>query len=158
MNVISRHLPDDCSRLTQEFNRWKSARASKKFWSKKSRLVTDLEANLRGAEYVPKVIQQEIEVLPDANCSTSVRVPSHGTTQRSRSPSVVSPVVVTKEKAVSFKSQSTSSLKFQRLLSISDKITIEKNHSKINNKWKLKTGTYVEDLIYYKAKEFNYEQ
>jgi len=143
MNIISRHLPDDFSRLSQEFNRWKSSRASKKFWSKKSRLVMDLEANLRGAEYVP----QEIQVLPDANCPTSVSVPS-----------VVSPDVVIREKPVSVKSQSTPSLKYQRLLSISDKITIERNHSRISNKWKLKTGAYVEDLIYYKAKEFQYEQ
>ncbi|ORE03044.1 hypothetical protein BCV72DRAFT_308576 [Rhizopus microsporus var. microsporus] len=33
-------------------------------------------------------IQQEIQVLPDVNCSTSFRVSSHDTTHRSMSPSI----------------------------------------------------------------------
>ncbi|KAI7891804.1 uncharacterized protein EV154DRAFT_481004 [Mucor mucedo] len=87
-NIISMYIPDDCDRLTKEFNLWKSSFASKQFWLQKTRLVTDLDAHLRSAEYVQKVIQQEIQVLPDVNCSTSVRVSSHDTTHRSTSPSI----------------------------------------------------------------------
>ncbi|GAN03205.1 hypothetical protein MAM1_0035d02656 [Mucor ambiguus] len=87
-NIISKYLPDDCDRLTKEFNLWKSSFASKQFWLQKTRLVTDLDAHLSSAEYVQKVIQQEIQVLPDVNSSTSVRVSSHDTTHRSTSPSI----------------------------------------------------------------------
>ncbi|KAI9492002.1 hypothetical protein BDB00DRAFT_873840 [Zychaea mexicana] len=87
-NIISKYIPDDCDRQTKEFNLWKSSFASKQFWLQKPRLVTDLDAHLSSAEYVQKVIQQEIQVLPDVNCSTSVRVSSHDTTHRSTSPSI----------------------------------------------------------------------
>ncbi|CEJ03336.1 hypothetical protein RMCBS344292_17322 [Rhizopus microsporus] len=65
-----------------------SSFASKQFWLQKTRLVTDLDAHLSSAEYVQKVIQQEIRALPDVNCSTSFRVSSHDTTYRSTSPAI----------------------------------------------------------------------
>lgn len=65
-----------------------SSFASKQFWLQKTRLMTDLDAHLSRAEYVQKVIQQEIRALPDANCSTSFRVSSHDTTYRSMSPAI----------------------------------------------------------------------
>lgn len=65
-----------------------SSFASKQFWLQKTRLVTDLDAHLSSAEYVQKVIQQEIRALPDVNCSTSFRVSSHDTTYRSMSPAI----------------------------------------------------------------------
>lgn len=54
----------------------------------RTRLMTDADAHLVGAEYVQKVIQREIQILSDVNYFTSVRVPRHGTTHRSTSPSV----------------------------------------------------------------------
>jgi hypothetical protein len=87
-NIISKYLPDDCDRLIKEFNLWKSSFASKQFWLQKTRLAVDLDAHLSSAKYVQKVIQQEIQVLHDVNCSTSVRVSSHDTNHRSTSPSI----------------------------------------------------------------------
>jgi hypothetical protein len=85
---ISKYLPDNCDSLTEEFNLWKSSFASKQFWLQKTRLVTDLDAHLSNAEYVQRVIQQGIQVLPDVNYSTSFPVSSHDTTHRSTSPSM----------------------------------------------------------------------
>ena len=87
-NIISRYLPDDYDRLSKELNLWKNSSASKKFWLRITRLATDLDAHLRSAEYVQKVIQQEIQVLHDVKGSTSDRVSSHDTTHCSPSPSI----------------------------------------------------------------------
>ncbi|KAG1170761.1 hypothetical protein G6F70_007472 [Rhizopus microsporus] len=55
-NIIFKYIPDDYDRLTKEFNLWKNSFASKQFWLRKTRLVTDLDAHISSAEYVQKVI------------------------------------------------------------------------------------------------------
>ncbi|KAL0073762.1 hypothetical protein F4703DRAFT_1745744 [Phycomyces blakesleeanus] len=52
---------------------------------------------------------------------------------------------------------STSSLRYQRLLSENDRKLIDSVHQNINHKWVLSSGTVVEDAIYKHAKDFKVE-
>lgn len=53
---------------------------------------------------------------------------------------------------------STSSLSYLRLLDVDDRAEFDKIFNNINNKWVLKSGRNVEDLMYEKIKDFKYEQ
>jgi hypothetical protein len=53
---------------------------------------------------------------------------------------------------------STSSLSYLQLLDADDRAEFDKIYNNINNKWMLKSGRYVEDLMYEKIKDFKYEQ
>lgn len=53
---------------------------------------------------------------------------------------------------------STSSLSYLRLLDVDDRAEFDKIFNNINNKWVLKSGRNVEDLMYEKIKGFKYEQ
>ncbi|KAG0767010.1 hypothetical protein G6F57_006055 [Rhizopus arrhizus] len=52
---------------------------------------------------------------------------------------------------------STSSLSYLQLLDADDRAEFDKIYNNINNKWMLKSGRYVEDLMYEKIKDFKYE-
>ncbi|KAG1524874.1 hypothetical protein G6F45_003749 [Rhizopus arrhizus] len=52
---------------------------------------------------------------------------------------------------------STSSLSYLRLLDVDDRAEFDKIFNNINNKWVLKSGRNVEDLMYEKIKGFKYE-
>ncbi|KAG1043106.1 hypothetical protein G6F43_011744 [Rhizopus delemar] len=80
---IRMRLADSCA----ELNKSKEQTGLRSYFTK-TRLAMDLDAHLSSAEYVQKVIQQEVQVLHDVNCSTSIRVSSHDTTHRSMSPSI----------------------------------------------------------------------
>lgn len=56
------------------------------------------------------------------------------------------------------KQSSTSSLNYQKKLSTNDLSILENNYRRITNKWNLKSGASVEDIIYKEAKLFSYEQ
>lgn len=58
----------------------------------------------------------------------------------------------------SSKATSTSSLNYQRELTVADKVKVSENFKKVNKKWVLNSGTTVEDMVYMTSKEFSYEQ
>jgi hypothetical protein len=58
----------------------------------------------------------------------------------------------------SLKASNTSSLNYQRNLTVAGKLKLSENYKKINKKWVLNSGTVVEDKIYMRSKEFLYEQ
>lgn len=55
-------------------------------------------------------------------------------------------------------SRSTSSLKYQRKLGTNDVRNLSNIHKNIKNKWILKSGRSVEDILYNVSKSFTYEQ
>lgn len=61
-------------------------------------------------------------------------------------------------KELSKANSSTSSLLYQRELNENYYAVLDKRHSKIKEKWTLKSGKVVEDLIFQKASHYKYEQ
>lgn len=58
----------------------------------------------------------------------------------------------------SSKSSSTSALKYQKRLGPNDAQHLHDIHQRIENKWVLKSGRSVEDIMYDMSKSFSYEQ
>lgn len=52
----------------------------------------------------------------------------------------------------------TSSIQYQKELSVADRAVLNEVHKKISFKWKLKSGTVVEDTLYNDSKDYKYEQ
>ncbi|PHZ13420.1 uncharacterized protein RHIMIDRAFT_236486 [Rhizopus microsporus ATCC 52813] len=69
-NIIFKYLPDDCDRLTKEFNLWKGSFASKQLWLEKIRLVTDFDAHLSSAEYVHDTTHRSMSPSIDGNATS----------------------------------------------------------------------------------------
>lgn len=53
---------------------------------------------------------------------------------------------------------STSSLQYQQKLSNEDFLLLKSSYESIQNKWVLRSGTCVEDIMYEASREFIYEQ
>lgn len=56
------------------------------------------------------------------------------------------------------KQSTTSNLSYQKKLSTNALTILENSHRRITNKWNLKSGASVEDIVYNEAKLFSYEQ
>jgi hypothetical protein len=103
----------------------------------------------RGEDRWEKIVEPYIIQKYDQSLSGSSRkvsnTPSSSGSQLSR-------------RDTSSKASSTSSLNYQRDLTVADKLKLSENYKKINKKWVLNSGTAVEDKIYMVSKEFLYEQ
>lgn len=53
---------------------------------------------------------------------------------------------------------STSSLHYQKILTPEDAKLLQARHQNLKMKWKLRSGRYVEDIIYEEGKKYNYDQ
>ncbi|KAG0932794.1 hypothetical protein G6F30_010571 [Rhizopus arrhizus] len=102
----------------------------------------------RGEDHWEKIVEPHIIQKYDQSLSGSSR-------KASNTPSSSGSQLSTRD--TSSKASSTSSLNYQRDLTVVDKLKLSENYKKINKKWVLNSGTAVEDKIYMKSKEFLYE-